>query len=97
MAVLDGFGMPGFDARLWCARLAGTIDALLDPESNHESQVVIAREVMREYDEAIARAAAARDRADSVVPIDNVFPIRRPHEVIALAIDQLFTPTKGGQ
>lgn len=71
MSVLDGFGMPGFDARLWCARLAGTIDALIDPESNHESQVVIAREVMREYDEAIARASTARELAD------NVFPIRR--------------------
>lgn len=71
MAAEQSSGVPGFDYPAWCARLAGTIDFLLDDAS--DDRLALARGTITEYDAAIeaavARAHASIERGENVIQI----------------------------
>lgn len=68
MAAVEGVSVSAFDVQGWCAQLAGTLDYLLE-HRDEEGAWVIAREVIKKYDDAIARAATVLEKRDNVIPI----------------------------
>lgn len=84
MAAEQSVSVAGFDTKAWCAKLAGTLDAVLAPATSLDNALVIAREVMREYDDAIAHAAAVAEHRENVIPI-------RPFSINTIIDDLGFT------
>lgn len=83
MAATEGVSVAAFDTQAWCAQLAGTLDYLLD-HRDEEGAWVIAREVVKNYDDAIARASAVLEKRDNVIPI-------RPFSINTIIDDLGFT------
>lgn len=66
MSATEGVSVPEFNVVQWCARLAGTLEFLLDNPS--ENAAIVCRATLDEYDAQIASALAETPSPDNVVP-----------------------------